>query len=540
MIDRVLLASAMGVPILMLIACIRRDWRARMPWLLPLAPMPALAAALFVQSGQTLVLPWPLLRAVLSLDQPASMLLGAVALLWIIAGIYAVAWLQDDRKSDIFAVFWLLTLTGSIGVFITADLVSFYLTFSLVSLASYGLVIHAGTGEVRRAGAVCLAFALLGEAFLLLGFVLLAAGNAGSSLLIRDVVAALPGSPWQGGALALVIAGFGLKMGLVPFHMWMPLTYAAAPPPGSAVLSGAVVKAGVIGLLRFLPIGVAWPDWGAGLVTIGFLSAFAGAAIGLTQQNPKSVLAYSSISQMGLIAAVLGMSLGAGDGNGITLVAFYATHHVMAKGALFLAAGILAVSGVGKWGLVLVPAAVVALGLGGLPLTGGALAKLAVKGPLGDGIAGTLATVSAVASSWLMTHFLFRLRASASTSRSRPQVAVVLPWLVCAAASIAIPWLLYPYAVAAGADANTLTPKLLFDGFWPVLCGIALAIATRERAPELPQGDLIVVVEHLARITIARAAALERADVVLRRWTLASTLLLTITVVLGIAVALHH
>ena len=79
------------------------------------------------------------------------------------------------------------------------------------------------------------------------------------------------------------------------------------------MLSGAAVKAGVIGLIRFLPFGAPLQGWGEALVVIGFVSAFYGVAIGITQQNPKTVLAYSSISQMGVIAAALGMALAAGD-----------------------------------------------------------------------------------------------------------------------------------------------------------------------------------------------------------------------------------
>ena len=85
-----------------------------------------------------------------------------------------------------------------------------------------------------------------------MGLVLLAAGPA-DTLLIRDAVAALPASPWRDPTLALLIVGFGLKIGLVPLHVWMPLAYSAAPIPAAAVLSGAAVKAGVIGLVRFMP-----------------------------------------------------------------------------------------------------------------------------------------------------------------------------------------------------------------------------------------------------------------------------------------------
>jgi formate hydrogenlyase subunit 3/multisubunit Na+/H+ antiporter MnhD subunit len=129
-----------------------------------------------------------------------------------------------------------------------------------------------------------MAFTVLGETYLLMGFVLLAAGEPSGSLQIRDVVVALPGSPWRDAALALTIAGFGLKIALVPMHGWMPLAYAAAPIPAATVLSGAAVKAGVIGLIRFLPFEAVFPGWGEALVVFGLFSAFYGVAIGITHK----------------------------------------------------------------------------------------------------------------------------------------------------------------------------------------------------------------------------------------------------------------
>src|SRR5262249_38583965 len=152
-----------------------------------------------------------------------------------------------------FATWWLMTLVGNLGVFLSADLVSFYVLFTLATLAAYGLIVHEATSASWRAGAVYIALAVLGEALLLMAFVLLAAGSPEGSLAIRGAVAALPTSQWRAAARALLVLGFGLKIGLVPLHVWMPLTYAAAPIPAAAVLSGAAVNAGVIGLIRFLP-----------------------------------------------------------------------------------------------------------------------------------------------------------------------------------------------------------------------------------------------------------------------------------------------
>jgi formate hydrogenlyase subunit 3/multisubunit Na+/H+ antiporter MnhD subunit len=337
-------------------------------------------------------------------------------------------------------------LAASLGVFIAADLVTFYLTFSVVSLAAYGLIVHDGTPGSRRAGIIYVALAVLGEAFLLMAFVFMAAATPDSSLLIRDSVAALPTSAWLHTALALLILGFGLKIGLAPLHVWMPLAYTAAPIPAAAVLSGAAVKAGVIGFIRFLPLGFAMPEWGEALAAVGLFSAFYGALVGITQENPKTILAYSSVSQMGLLAAALGMGLAAGDTGAALGMSFAAAHHVLVKGGLFLAIGVAATVGPRLWP-VLIPAAVLSLGLAGLPLTSGALAKLALKAQLDEGVVATLATLSAVGSTLLMLRFLHCLtRTALRGSQAALAAGYTWLWLIMAFAAVAVPWALYPTA----------------------------------------------------------------------------------------------
>ena len=108
---------------------------------------------------------------------PAALLLGGAALLWSAAGAYARGLSARDPAPRRFAAWWLLTLTGSLGVFIAGDLGSFYLAFAVVSLAAFGLVVHDGTPRARHAAAVYLLLAVVGEACLLLAFALLAADD---------------------------------------------------------------------------------------------------------------------------------------------------------------------------------------------------------------------------------------------------------------------------------------------------------------------------------------------------------------------------
>ena len=442
----------------------------------PLAALPALGAATLAIGSAPFGAELPALRISLWLDQPGGLLLAAAALVWLIVSIVALKEGQGRPNADRFAVSWLLTMAGSLGVFIAADLLTFYLVYALVSVPAYYLVAHDEDPASRRAGAVYMAFALLGEAVLLIAFVMLAAGEPSGSVQIRDVVAALPASPWRDAALALIILGFGMKIALVPLHGWMPLTYTAAPIPAAAVLSGAGVKAGVIGLVRFLPLGAAFPGWGEALVWLGFISAFYGVAIGVTQRDPKTMLAYSSISQMGVIAAALGMALASADQGAATNVAFYAANHVLVKAALFLTlSAVAALEGRART-LALIVAGLLGLTLAGLPLTGGALAKLTVKDLFGDGAAGVAAQLSTAATTALMLHVVMRLARSPQEQRRDPTSGRLGSWAALAAAALLIPWLMFP---VIGSPAEAFEPAKLWDAVWPMLVGAALAAGLR-------------------------------------------------------------
>jgi multicomponent Na+:H+ antiporter subunit A len=534
-----LLAAAFVLPLGMLLACLWPRARKRMPSYLALAPIPALAATLLVADDSPLILGSARLHLTFALDLPGAVLLGVAMLLWIASGAYASQYLQDRPNCGRFAVCWLTTLTGCLGVFLAADMVSFYFLLALLTLGACGLVIHRETPRAWRAGAAYIGLALLAEAFLLMAFVLLAAEIPGDSLLIRDAAAALPASPHRDLILALLIAGFGMKAGLVPFHFWMPLAYSAAPTPASAVLSGAVVKASILGMIRFLPLEATLPDWGTALAAAGFFAGIYGVVIGITQRNPKVVLAYSSVSQMGFIVAVIGMGMIAGDDRASLAAAFYAAHHVLVKGALFLSVGVIAATGSRRLWPMLLPVAIIAVGLGGLPLTGGALAKIVVDGTMGDGFASKVATLSAVGTTLLMLQFV---RGLAKTSSQDPEAVaaagLVWPWLATVAVSLVVPWMLY-LAVPSGTLPDPLAPAVLWKALWPVLLGAALAIALWRwvrRLPRVPAGDIAVTLDGGVQVAVAWGKTLAQVDSALRRWPVAGASLLIVTIALGAAV----
>lgn len=535
-----LLIATWAVPLAMLAACLAPQIRVRMSEWLWLAPLPGFAAAIFAYDATPLVADANGLRLTLAVDAIGAVLLGASALLWILAGLYARSYLRDDPRAERFAEWWLPTLAGSLGVFVAGDLLSFYIAFTL-ALAAWGLVVHEETERARRAGALYLALAVLGEICLLLSFALIADAAPGDTIAIRDVVPILVTAPGRHFAIALLLIGFGLKAGLVPLHVWLPLAHPAAPMPASAVLSGAIIKAGIIGLIRFLPIEPALADWGTALVGIGLVSAFYAIAVGITQSNPKTVLAYSSVSQMGGIATIFGLGLASGGAGAVPGSVFVAVNHVLVKGACFLAVGVAAKTGRLRSWTVLLPATLLALSLGGAPATGGALAKIAAKGSASNGVVAALVTLSAAGTTLLMLHFVRRLHATidSASSASAPR-GLVVPWLAAAIAALTVPWLLAgPFA---GVDlAGAFAPAELWSAAWPTLLGVAGLFALRRfghALPSVPEGDIVVYLAPAGAAARTCADALERAETRLREWPVAGVSLLLLAIALCASVLL--
>jgi formate hydrogenlyase subunit 3/multisubunit Na+/H+ antiporter MnhD subunit len=527
------LAAAVTLPLIFLVACASPRFRKFGPIYLALAPIPALAASVLASDSAPLVLDQMIYPIVLVLDPPGALLLGVSALLWLSAGIYAAAYMREEFENGGFTGFWLATLIGNVGVFMAADVGSFYLFFAMVSLPAYGLLLTRSAAQ-DGSGGLYVAIALLGEAFLILAFAMLTSAAEDRSLLISDGVAALPASPWRDATIVLLIAGFGTKIGILPFHIWMPSTYRSAPIPAAAVLSGGAVNAGVIGLLRFIPWSQEIPVWGHALVTLGMFAAFYGVAIGLTQRNTKTILAYSSVSQMGLVAATLGAGLAVGNANAATGAALYAAHHGLAKGGLFLAAGVIAGCGSLRMRRLIPFAGLLALSLAGLPITGGAIAKLAIKEPLGSGLIGVLSNLSVIATTLLMLHFLWRVAETAEPHSETPGVGLIGPWLGVIAGSISIPTIYF--FVIENQTVGKLDVYMLWETLWPVLIGALLYIATwrwGDRLPITPEGDVVVMVRPAAKLLSGACELIERPEFILRRWPVAGVALLVVATMLA-------
>jgi formate hydrogenlyase subunit 3/multisubunit Na+/H+ antiporter MnhD subunit len=302
------------------------------------------------------------------------------------------------------------------------------------------------------------------------------------------------------------------------------------------VLSGVLVKAGVIGLIRFLPFEAGLPGWGTALVVLGFVTAYYGAAVGFTQTRTKTILAYSTVSQMGLLAVLLGTALVNADPAGLDLVAYYGVHHTLVKGGLFLAVGIMAVTaGKQRWP-VLVLTAILALSLGGMPLTGGALAKLAAKPKLDSGLVSVAMSLAGAGSTMLMLHFLRTvMREPVADATSHAPMAEMLPWLVVVVVSLVVPLSLYP-AISGESLSYILSPASLWKLLWPMALG-PIAMIWLSQVRSLPgsilEGDIVGLLPGAMPFVHRAVAQIGNIDAELRRWPTASLLLIGFAVLLG-------
>lgn len=420
-----------AVPITLVIALCIPGLRTYVRALVPLAPLPALLAALADPAPLPLRIDWLLLGTELAISDTARPFLIFTALLWGFAGWQLMRLLAQDPARNRATLCFLFAMTGNLGLLIAQDMAAFYTFFAMMSLASWGLVLHGGGAAQTYAGRVYIAFAVAGEVALFAGLSMgaFATGDALLSAMTDETVPLL--------ATVLASIGFLVKLGAVPLHIWLPLAHAAAPAPASAVLSGAMLKAGLFGLMSVLPLGQsALPEVAAAFAAMALAGLILAPVLGLVQGDPKAVLAYSSIGQMSLILLGLATALAApGTWSliGPALV-ILAVHHAFAKAALFL--GVPVVWAVKRGVLrvaVLALLAVPAMALAGLPGTSGWVAKGTLKAALQNAPEGWTIWVGAalfVASfgtALLMLRALFLLAVAAHKPNIAQDVAV--PWL---------------------------------------------------------------------------------------------------------------
>ncbi|MBL4610562.1 MAG: sodium:proton antiporter [Pseudomonas sp.] len=451
------------------------------PWLW-LSCLPALLASFWPPAALEPAILWPGATWGAE-DMLARAWLAFTALLWGCASVYAGADLVGDRHRLRFWCCWLLSLCGNLLLIIAQDAGSFYVGFSLMSLTAYGLIVHQRGPAPRQAGRLYLQLAILGEMLIF----------AGMMLRIHEADGAFALATWQGvptGWLtaSVLLIGFGLKAGFWPLHVWLPLAHPAAPAAASAVLSGAMIKAGILGLWRFLPEqDPVLQSWALTLLAIGSISAFYGVALGLLQSRAKAALAYSSVSQIGYLLVVLALAWlhpESRSGAGI-LLALYGVHHGLAKGALFMGAGLAAHYRLRPWHWLAM--ALPAMALAGLPLTSGAAVKILLKDTVYASDVSQwsmLLTAGAAATAILLMRALWLMwQQQPGADACRPPATQLWPWLALCMMPAALPWLWPELRTALLAS---LPPGTLWAGLWPLLLAGAIAWAVQASGWQIP------------------------------------------------------
>ena len=282
----------------------------------------------------------------------------------------------------------LLDLGGMIGFAVTGDLFNLFVFMEILSLSSYALVAIGGKTTAEMAAFKYLLMGAVSSLAVLfsIGILYALTGTLNMADAAQRLTADLPILP-VGVAFAGLVLGFSVKAALVPLHVWLPEAHSIAPSPVSAILSGLVVKAGILGLLRTFQI-----FYGSGvldlsptnalLTWLGAISIVMGAFFAMTQDDIKAMLAYSTISNIGYIF----MGLGLASHFGLVGGAVHVFNHALIKACLFLGAGAIIyrtglrnlsdLGGVGR--TMPVTSAAIAIGaisIVGLPPTAGFLCK---------------------------------------------------------------------------------------------------------------------------------------------------------------------
>ena len=285
------------------------------------------------------------LLAVDGLSAPLVALTGLLGFCAVLA-----SWRVGSRVKEYFA--WLLLLqTAVMGVFTSMDLLLFFLFWELELVPMFMLISVWGTGRKEYSAMKFLVFTILGSAFMLVGIVavfltpeigtfnMIELAGMGTALSSAATLVPLAGLFW------LFFVAFAVKLPTWPLHTWLPDAHTDAPTAASVMLAGVMLKMGGYGLLRInvglFPGQTEQFSWA--IVTLGVVSVLYGAVVTIRQTDLKRLIAYSSVSHMGLVLVGIG-SVGVSEGTlaitGLNGAAMQLFTHGTITGLLFLAVGL--------------------------------------------------------------------------------------------------------------------------------------------------------------------------------------------------------
>ncbi|WP_426959030.1 monovalent cation/H+ antiporter subunit A [Muricoccus radiodurans] len=348
--DALCLSAVIGLPYLgaLVVALLPRNRRNLESWLAGGAALLTLVMVWLlwpsVSQGEVprLELPWAPelgLTFVLRMDGLASVFAAMVAGIGFLVVLYARYYMSPEDPIPRFFSFLLFFMGSMIGLVLSGNLIQMVFFWELTSLFSFLLVGYWQQSAAARDGARIALTVTAGGGLALFSGVLLMGHIVGSYDLDRVLAAGdtIRTHPLYRPALVLVLLGALTKSAQFPFHFWLPQAMAAPTPVSAYLHSATLVKAGIFLMVRFWPVLAGTEEWFWILGSCGMLTLLLGAYIAIFQHDLKGLLAYSTISHLGLITLLLSLN------SSLALVAaiFHTMNHATFKASLFMAAGII-------------------------------------------------------------------------------------------------------------------------------------------------------------------------------------------------------
>ena len=409
------------------------------------------------------------------------------AFLGFLSLLYSISYVKDNFAW--YYAFTLMFIGSMIGLAFSWNLLWMYILLELTTITSAILVAHK-RDEKSFEAALKYAFQCFFAGFLaLIGIVLLYTQTGTLNILELQPLTS------QIGLLStiLIMVGFGIKIPFILLHAWLPDAHAEAPSPVSCLLSGAMIKVGAVAtflpLFKFFQL-TSFSGFNLAFCWLGVLTMIVGAFMALIQSDVKRLLAYCSVSQMGYV--VVGLSLG--TPLGVVAGLFHALNHAIAKGLLFLGAGVVEhetgtrnmdkLGGLAKnMPLTAATMIIASLGLAGIPLLNGFNSKWMIyeacieAGQPLIAIVGMLVSVLTLLYLLKMVHSVFLgLKVSENFKNvSDPSILMVFPLLLLSSLCIlfgVIPQL--PIQLILVHAAKAFTPSPLPLSFFPIITEIGV------------------------------------------------------------------
>ena len=272
-------------------------------------------------------------------DQLSLFFALMVVTTFLLSGIYSLRYMERDHHLAHYYTLYLMLSGSVLGLVMTGDMFNMFVMIEIMTFAAVALTAfrNGAKGSLESAFKYLITGSI-GSGFVLLGVTLVYAQCHTLNMAQIAAIAANGLTPTTIMALGLIIAGFGVKSFIVPFHAPAADAYASAPTSISMIFSGMVNKAGVYGMIRVVYIIFQAMDAAAiqiMLVAFGAITMFVGVTMALAQHDFKRLLAFHSISQIGYVMTAAGL----GTALGLSGALFHAMNHTLFKGLLFLCAG---------------------------------------------------------------------------------------------------------------------------------------------------------------------------------------------------------